>query len=301
VFSRAVLVPLFIFLVIAQGRAQTVAVHGKFQMDSVKIGEAVPFSLTARYPAELNILLPDSSYSFAPFELQRKKYFPTKTINQVSYDSVVYFLATYEIDSIQKLQLPAFVIHAKDCTKVFSNEDGIILKQLVTSVPDSITTEKLPLKTNTDYFAVSWLLNYPLVLIIAAAVIFIFIVLWIIFGKRIRQYFALKRLTKNHADFIQRFSTSVAQFQEAYSSPGAETVFVIWKKYMENLVGAPYTRYTSTEILKLEHDEKLGKALRALNKIIYAGVNSGSPESFMELRAYAEDQFNKKLEIVKHG
>src|SRR5437868_12505441 len=103
--------------------AQEIKVRAKFSGDSVKIGKPVEFYLSAHYPEKLNILFPDSTFSFAPFELQKKIYFPTETKNGVSKDSVMYMLATYEVDSIQTLKLPVFVVNAMDCTQVFSNTD----------------------------------------------------------------------------------------------------------------------------------------------------------------------------------
>jgi hypothetical protein len=301
VFSRVLAIVFLTVIPLVQAAGQDVKVHGYFQSDSLKIGEVVPYSLTARYPSSINVIFPDSGYSFAPFELLRKKYFQTFTKNNISLDSVVYFLVTYEVDSLQTLRLPAFVVHVGDCTIVYSNTDSIILKQLVHLNTDSLTVEKLPLKTNTDYLNVSWLLNYPLLLIAIGILIVALIVLWIIFGKRIVRYYKIKRLTRKHAEFVQKFSASVHDLQQNFSSDLAESIFVLWKKYMENLVSRPYTRYTSREILKMEKDESLGNALRALNKIIYAGINPATDEPFTQLQKYTELQFVKKTEELKHG
>jgi hypothetical protein len=301
VFSRISVTLSLWVVVFIQVSGQDVQVRGKFHADSIKIGQAVPFSLTARYPASLNVLFPDTGFSFAPFEVQGKKYFQTKTLKNVSYDSVVYFLTTYEIDSVQQLQLPVFVVHTKDCTQVNSNTSSIILKQLVKAKYDSLTAEKLPLKENANYINVRWLLNYPLVLILAAVLVIALIVAWIIFGKRIRRYFKLRKFMKNHKAFVLKFSQSVGELQHEFSSGRAESIFVLWKKYMETLVSQPYTRYTAREILQMEHDETLGPTLQALNKIIYAGVNPASEEPFTNLLAYTEQQFLKKLEEIKHG
>jgi len=83
----------------------------------------------------LNILFPDSTFSFAPFELQKKIYFPTSTKNGISRDSVIYYLATYEVDSIQTLKLPVYVVNPMDCTAVFSNTDSVFFQNLVKAIP----------------------------------------------------------------------------------------------------------------------------------------------------------------------
>src|SRR5688500_9661894 len=97
--------------------AQDVTVRGGFFLDSLKIGDQTGFYLTAKYPSNLNIIFPDSTYNFSPFEYERKRYFPTQTTKGESYDSVVYFLSTFEVDSVQTLSLPVFQLNPQDCTK----------------------------------------------------------------------------------------------------------------------------------------------------------------------------------------
>src|SRR5215831_2013772 len=98
VFSKQfyILHSIFCILFFSAAHAQEIKVHGKFNGDSVKIGKPIEFYLSAHYPENLNILFPDSTFSFAPFELQKKIYFPTQTKNGISKDSVIYKLATYE-------------------------------------------------------------------------------------------------------------------------------------------------------------------------------------------------------------
>ena len=281
--------------------AQEVKVTGKFHRDSVRIGEEVPFSLSVRYPANIDIVLPDSAYAFAPFEFSRKVYYPTVTKSNISYDSVVYFLMTYEIDPVQTLRLPAFVIHARDCTAMESNTDTVLLNQMVREKYDSLDVKALPLKTNTDYLTVSWLFNYPVVLIAGGILIVTLAVLWIIFGKRILRHYRLKRMTRRHQAFLHQYSAAVRNLREHFSTDAAESIFVLWKKYMEGLLSRPYTRYTAREIIRVENNESLGTALRALNRVIYAGVNAASEEAFGQLQAYTEEQFSKKTREIKHG
>src|SRR6187399_1721849 len=111
------------------------------------IGKPVAFSLTASYPRDLQILFPDSAYNFAPYELESKEYFPTHTPDSLSYDSVVYYLTSYEVDSMQFMRLPVFVTHPGDCTEVWSPLDTIYFNHLVAAVPDTVTAQQLPLRT----------------------------------------------------------------------------------------------------------------------------------------------------------
>lgn len=274
-----------------------VTVNGYFLSDSVKIGENIPYVLTARYPSEQNVLFPDSTFSFAPFEFQSKVYFPTRTIADLSYDSVLYNLATFEIDSIQRLGLPVFVVHPSDCTAIRSIRDSIYLQLLVAQVPDSVSAENLPLKTNTEYLNVRWIFNYPLLLIIVVALLVLLIAIWVIFGRRIRKYFMMKRLNKKHFAFLEKFG--VLTSPSDFSLQKGEAALILWKKYIEELENKPFTKYTSKEILQYENDERLGSALMLIDRMIYGG-NVSSTESFVHLRSYSEQEFQKQIDKVTH-
>ena len=72
------------------------------------------------------------------------------------------------------------------------------------------------------------------------------------------------------------------------------------KDYLENLVDIPFTKYTTKEIREQEKDERLGQSLSAIDRMIYAN-QPGEKEYFINLKAYSEDQFYKKLEKLKNG
>ena len=270
-------------------------------MDSAKVGKYIPFSLAARYSKNQDILFPDSTFSFAPFEFYKKDYFITVTSDTLSYDSVVYYLATYETDRLQKLRLPVFVVQPRDCTKVFSQEDSLSLISSVRSFPDSLSIDRLPVKMNTAYQKVNWTLNYPLLALMAGAIIVLALIVWTFFGKRIRKHYTLKRLQKNHQAFLDKFNELAEQLKSSLTSPRAEEALLIWKKYMEGLAAKPFTKYTSKEIIAQERDALLGDALKSMDRLIYGGVSDFSDASFLTLRTYTEKQYHKKMEEVKNG
>lgn len=301
-FKRLVLYSFFLLMVIA-GHAQEITVHGKFMTDSVRLGEPVQFYLVARYPSQRQLLFPDSTFSFAPFEFQKKRFFATKTENNQSYDSAVYTLNSFEIEPVQTLKLPAFILLGADCTAYYTDTDTLFFKNMVKKedVPDSLAANQLPLKTDTAYRAVNWMLNYPLVIIILGALIILLVVLWVIFGKRIRKHFTIKRLMRTHESFINRFEQSLDQLTQRFSPEQAESSVVIWKKYMETLSPVPYTKFTTREIRQHEPNEEVVRSLYSIDRMIYARRSPDSLESFQQLKEFTQNQFTKKLEEVKHG
>jgi hypothetical protein len=291
---------LVFFLITLSAKAQEVKVRGGFFADSVGIGEPVKFYLTATYPSKLNLLFPDSAYQFSPFEFESKKYFPTHTNEGISYDSVIYNVSTFEIEKIQSLSLPVYVVSQTDSVEFASTPDSIRLVELVGTIPDSIPVEKLPLKVNTTYHEVPTNINYIILSIVAAVVLVVALVVFLVFGKRIRKHYQVKRLTKYHAQFLEAYKTQVDQIRTSFSAPVSETALGLWKKYMEQLLSRPYTKLTTREMLHLEKDEKLASNLHTIDKAIY-GHDTEVVESFESLRDYAATKFVKRLEELKHG
>jgi hypothetical protein len=291
---RVLLFLLFLGTLAAFG--QEVQVRGQFLTDSIKIGQPFPYSLSARYPSEKNILFPDSTYTFAPFEFAAKKFFPTKTTDGISYDSAIYYLNSFEIDSIQTLKLPIFVIQPSDCTAVFADEDLVWLQHLVTINTDSVQAANLPLKINTYYEPVAWLFNYPIASAAGGIFLILIIVTWIIFGKRIRRFFKVRSMRKSFEKYLQNFSNSIEKLKGNYSIPEAEKTLALWKKYLESLEEKPFTKYTSKEILQVAGNENLAGPLRTVDRLIYAGVTPSSFDAFYELKSYSEDCFYKKIQ-----
>ncbi|MEQ8363628.1 MAG: hypothetical protein RH948_12215 [Cyclobacteriaceae bacterium] len=282
-------------------QAQEVEVRGQFRTDSIKIGQPFPYSLSATYPKSNTVLFPDSTFSFEPFEIDHKKYFATKTTGETSYDSVVYFLTSFEIDTIQRISLPVFVVNRADCTAVYAQPDSVFLQQMVAEVPDSVSVEQLPLKINTAYQTVSWLLNYPLLLIIGGVLIVLIIIIWIVFGKRIRQYFVLKKLNKGYTQFKEDFESAIHELENSYSTQRAETTLSMWKQYMEQLLSKPYTKYTTKEIFLMVKNEKLAGALKQIDRTIYSGGRTLESAPLYDLKEYTEQKFHDKVQEVKNG
>ena len=295
---------LFIVIFLLSGlstlKAQDVLVRGGFFMDSLTIGDHTGFYLSAEYPSNLNILFPDSTYNFAPFEYERRTYFPTKTIAGRSHDSVVYYLSTFEIDRIQSLSLPVFQLNPMDCTAFTSTRDTILLTELVKNLPDTVTAQNLPLKVNTAYQNVSYLFNYPILIIVLSVLLVITAFVWFVFGKKIRKHFRLKRMYKAHQKFMEGYTSQIENITAAFSTITTENALSQWKKYMEQLDARPYTKLTTRETIQLEKNEFLGKNLHALDGAIY-GHSTSVVESLENLKKFADQRFVQKIEEVKHG
>lgn len=296
-------IPIF-FAVLAMGinfgYCQDVRVNGGFLSDSLKIGQEAGYFLSAHYPQDLTILFPDSSFSFYPFEYSRKTYFTTRTKDGISADSAIYYLTTFEVDRVQHLDLPIYIVQSQDCTTIVSPRDSILLTQLVAQVPDSISIDKLPLKMNTAYQRVHLQFNFWMFMIGVGIVVFIAIMVVIFFGKRISRFFTVRRLQRNHREFVLRYNAFLAQLEATFSRMTTESALAAWKKYMEQLEARPYTKLTTRETMALLRNDQLGSMLHSLDKAIY-GHDTRVIESLHDLRHFAEERFSQKMEQVRHG
>lgn len=291
---------MFLLLLPAITFSQDVRVNGGFLSDSLKIGEQTAYYLSARYPSDLTVLFPDSTHSFSPFEYESKEYFLTHTTDGISADSTVYYLTTFEVDRVQYLQLPVYVVMDRDCTAVSTEADSIFVTQFVAQVPDTVSVQELPLRMNTSYQKVFYDFNVWFLVILLAAATVVALAVWLIFGKKIRRYFLMKRMRKNHAYFLERYNTLVGQLRTAFSPPATESALVTWKKYMEQLEARPYTKLTTRETQRLITEPALAEHLGRIDKAIY-GHDTMVMDSLEDLKRFADQQFHRKLKEVQHG
>jgi hypothetical protein len=280
--------------------AQDVVVRSGFLLDSIKVGDETGFYLTATYPSNINLLFPDSTYGFSPFEYETKQYFPTETKGGKSYDSVVYYLSTFEVDRIQTLSLPVYQLNPQDCTKFVAEPDTILLTELVKNLPDTLSAQNLPLRENTLYENVSYLFNYPVLIIVLAALLVSAVIGWFVFGKKIRRHFKLKKMQKAHQKFLDNYSKQIDAIKSAFSKDTTEHALSLWKRYMEYLEARPYTKLTTRETMQIENNDLLGRNLHAVDGAIY-GHNTSVVESLENLKKFAAERFSKKIEEVENG
>ncbi|UII32618.1 hypothetical protein LVD17_02065 [Fulvivirga ulvae] len=291
-----------LFFVAFNAKAQQIKPQGQFLSDSIKIGVPIGYSLSVKYPRGMDIVFPDSLYNYAPYELDHKRYFPTQSDSTHSYDSAVYYLTSFEIDSVQQLKLPVFVLHGKDSTAVYPETDAVILQQLVAEIPDSVAVEAMPLKENTTYKSVRTHFNYPYFIIGAAILIILVILFFVIFGGRLRKHFKLRRLKRIHEKFIEKYDALVLDDKETEKNK-AEKVLLLWKRYLEKLESKPYTQLTTKEIIQFYKPENIAESLKALDRVIYGnlGVNGEIMMQYTALKKYSQEKFMAKVEEVKHG
>lgn len=284
---------LFIFfLVFSSGFAQNITSKGQFLKDSVQIGEPIEFALSIKYPKELELIFPDSLYNFFPFELTKKIYFPTKSDSVFSVDSAIYYLSTFEIDSIQYLKMPVYKVNEFDSLIIWTLQDSIILQHAVESIPDSVA-----MVTNTNYMEVPMAFNYPYASIALIILIVITVILWFVFGKTVTNKIQIYRLKKRNLKFIETFDNLVTN-----NFLNTEEILILWKNYLEKLNGEPFTKLTTTEIVSLLKYPNVETALMAIDKNIYGPKDDSLlSDAYQTIKDIAQNEYTNKVNLIAHG
>ena len=270
---------------------------GFFVEDSIQIGLSVYYSLSFQHPSEMEVLFPDSTYIFAPFELVGRRFYETRTQTNSSLDSVVYELTTYQIDPVQKLRLPVYVLE-KDTLILYTQEDSLFFQDLVKEDPN-----KVLLKESTNPESIPQQFNYPYLIAGLVILIILVFVIWGILGNQIQRTLRLYRSSTKHARFLRDFERLVNRIIATQQGADMEKALALWKKHLAYLEEKPISTYTSKEIAGLFPDSALVNHLKSIDRAIYGKVFSEEiGKSLQFLKNFSVIRFDKQQDKIRnHG
>jgi len=272
---------------------QEIKVWGKFQEDSVKIGQKIHYSLWTKHKGKNELFFPNATSQSRPFEIIQKDYFKTQKLPTGEYiDSAVYQMRVFSTENPKVLQLPIYIASDIDCTAVYPNSDTINIIKLVPnaeqinldSLYQSIPIEPLTPKKDIKTFLFDFLI----------LLIFIGVINWI-FGKRIRMSFELYLLWRKNRDFKRSFNRLMRNINASEGGlKNLEKVLNLWKTYLENITGLGFSTSTSKEIIDLLPDKRLEKTLNDLDFAIYGGnYSDNTMKSLKNLLEIADSTYKK--------
>ncbi|MEY4384020.1 MAG: hypothetical protein RI995_1562 [Bacteroidota bacterium] len=277
-----------------------IKVFGRFQEDSVKIGQKFHYSLWVKHSGKNELFFPATNTSIPPFEITQKDYFKTKKLTNGEYvDSAVYHLQLFQPESPRILSLPIYAANDIDCTAIYPAKDIIYVKNLVKS-PEKIDLNDLyqqipfePIQPKKDIK--TFLFDILILLIIVG------IINWL-FGKRLRMAFELFISWRKNRDFKRAYQRLQRNINNSESGlRNLEKAIVLWKNYLENISGLPFSTSTSKEIIDLLPEKRLEKALNEMDSAIYGGNFSKntlqSVENLLVIAASMYKRQHKKIRI----
>ena len=234
-----------------------------FKEESVKIGDSITLISTLKYPKNIEIIQPDSSYKFIPFEFLDKIVFESSSSNNIIFDSTIYILQTFELDSIQSIYLKSYIINTSDSLEILSNTDKIRTISLVNE-------KNSKTKTNTLLEKINSIFNSKKFLIITGVIFSVLVLIYLLFRKKINKYFKIKRI-KSETDFFKNeFDTILSSYLNTNDIKFLENLLLKWKRFMEKLSKKPYSSSTSSEISLFNKNIKIIKTLKEIDRCIYS-------------------------------
>ncbi|MFL2996695.1 MAG: hypothetical protein ACJZ00_06100 [Cytophagales bacterium] len=234
-----------------------------FKEESVKIGDSITLISTLKYPKNIEIIQPDSSYKFIPFEFLDKIVFESSSSNNIIFDSTIYILQTFELDSIQSIYLKSYIINTSDSLEILSNTDKIRTISLVNE-------KNSKTKTNTLLEKINSIFNSKKFSIITGVIFSVLVLIYLLFRKKINKYFKIKRI-KSETDFFKNeFDTILSSYLNTNDIKFLENLLLKWKRFMEKLSKKPYSSSTSSEISLFNKNIKSIKTLKEIDKCIYS-------------------------------
>ncbi len=286
----------FLFFISFKSIGQEIKVEANFIEDSIQIGNIVSYNLNVSYPNNIEVLLPDSNYNYSPFEYINKSYSSTINDSIYNYDEVTYKFTSFNLDSIQFLKLPVFIINSNDSLIMYSNTDSIFLMEFIKELSDSLN-----LKSNTKFSFVDMAIDYPFLSKIISSLIIFIITFYLLFRKKINKYFKTKYTKKEYNTFINKIEKLNDEIQKDFKIEKIELLLLLWKRYNEKVSKYPYASLTTSEIIHLGIVNDIKENLNSLDNTIYGNKKmTDFKKNFIMLKKHSTKVFNNKLKEINN-
>lgn len=280
---------LFLILCFQQlGFSQALKPKAKFLQETIRTAEEVQFCISIQHPKKVQLVFPDSTYNFSPFEYVNKVHFTTKSDTSMSVDSAVFTLTTFEIDPLQTLKLPVYILtEYGDSVEVFTNIDSLYFQTVINKIPNPIV-----LAEETSLQKIDYDFNYYYTAIILIILLIIIGTFFFFFNKSIFLRYHEYLLNKRHKKFLLQFQQQIDFSKEEE----LQNLVWYWKDYLSKLEKKSLHAYTSKDLYKFYHDQPLYDELKKVDYYLYA-----NPTEFdiTVLKEFAEYIFRNKKEELK--
>jgi flagellar biosynthesis regulator FlbT len=262
--------------------------RGRFLADTIQVGKPFEYALSFRHYFQKEVFFPDTSTQFSPFQVVGQRFFRTQTTNQVSLDSAVYTLLSFETAARQTLRVPVWTIDRGDCTAVMSNVDTVFLNSTLFGL------KKPVLQTDTEIVPLRSQINFPLILLVTISVLLFAAGIYLLFGDALSRQWQLFLMFRRNRDFrrgLLRLSRDTAGTK---GIENIEKALILWKTYLQRLEQKPFLTYTTKEIIDNLPDEDLADALRQIDSVVYGGQASVDLKASLEILRNTADQTYQK-------
>ncbi|UOQ52448.1 hypothetical protein [Hymenobacter cellulosivorans] len=268
--------------------------RSRFMRPSTRVGELIDYELSYAHAPSLEVIFPDSTAEFKPFEYVGKTFYPTHTQRGQSIDRTVYHLRTFALDSVQRLSLPVTILRGNDTVTVTST--GTAVRLLRTATVLGASSEAPVLQQNTTPLPVPTQFNYPYWLAGTGALALVLGGFFVGFRRTLRLRYQRYRLRKNHVYFLAQYARHIERFTLSRSLTNMERAITLWKNYLTGLEDNTINSLTTREIVAhYQNDHDVNTALRITDRVIYGNQFSEEEAetdmAFVLLRDFAERRY----------
>jgi len=274
--------------------------QGRFRRPTTRVGEPLDYELRFEHDPALEVVFPDSTAAFAPFEFVGKTFYPTRTRRGRSLDRAVYHLRTFQLDSVQTLALPVLLLRGADTLLLPTAPARVRLRRVATV--RYVGGGKLPaLRQNLRLRTVEPVFNYPYWLAGTALLGGLLGLGAVLFHQRLRRRYRAYRLRKNHGYFLAQFARHAERFELSRSTANVERAVALWKNYLASIEENALNSFTTREIVSyFDDDNDVRRALGTTDKVIYGNLLSEEAtevdKAFQRLRNFAERRYERMME-----
>ena len=274
---------------------EEIEVRGRFLVDSVRLGEPVPFAMTARYPLAYSMIFADSTHNFSPLEWSGVTYFSAQMRDDRVYDSVIYYLSTFDTLPRQVFRLSAQLIRGEDTSVVYTRADTLHIKDL--ALP---SVAQRDLEAQVDYQEVALGFDYKLLMWVLGGLCFVALIALLLLRRPLRRWWKRRRLVRQYKCFSFDFRDALSRLERSYDPSQLERALSIWKRYLETLQKKPYQKMSTTEICALSGNAGLDTHLVPLDAALYGAREITSCVAHLEaLFVVAEERYFKQLKYLQ--
>ncbi|MCC5919417.1 MAG: hypothetical protein LAT68_03485 [Cyclobacteriaceae bacterium] len=270
-----------------------IEVSGKFLADSTKVGNPVPYQLTAKYPKSLEIIFPDEQYDLKQFEITSKKYFTTQSDDTYSYDSAIFMVSTFSNQLNQELAIPVIWLKSKqDSVIIEPKADKIaILRTFVAEV------DAPEIQEDSEWTLVREQLNLIVTILIISIILIAGGLIYYFFGGSIRLYLKVRAIEQSWRKHEKAYEKALQDLKSGNKEEGVRMLYE-HKYFLEKLEGKPLTGQSTREMMQFYPEAKsLHEHLKVIDAYIYADRKSDQLlQAYQGLLSFAKD---KKEEIKK--
>jgi|GEM_PF-2487819 len=270
----------------------------------IMVGKPFRAQLEVTHPAEMVVIFPDTGGGFYPFELDKRYPEPTRVGEGIATDFVIYELWSWEIDSLQTLQLPIQYIEKGDTLSLLSNSE--ILEFIPTLPTDN---DSLKFKRIDNLAAVGEPIAWGAWSILIGGSVILFLLLAILLYNPVNKWLKRRRIEREWKKYLERL-TSVSKIKDQQDNYLLELAKV-WKGYFDREwkrgLGSLSSKELEIELRNMESltiDDKT--ALLALNRsadqATYGGRTLESNEIaayFTKIRSVMEKEYRRRKEAAE--